>query len=258
MRDKAFTRFRLCDLTRLFLWAAVMTLATSPALAEKNPERNVYYGEQHLHTSWSFDAYAFGDTLTGPDTFYRYAKGQPVMHPGGYQVKIREPLDWAADTEHSEYMGMIQEANDPNSPLRKKSPLLAGSLGIGSREDPMLAFKVLSVSIAKGHPIKGMLDPEVIAPVWKKIVDVAEEHYEPGKFTTFCAYEWTSTPNSSNLHRNIFFKDCTNVPQIPFSAITSDDPVELWKRMDRQRAAGNELLAISHNSNLSNGQMFPT
>jgi Protein of unknown function (DUF3604) len=235
-----------------------MILAASPTFAQKNPERNVYYGEQHLHTSWSFDAYAFGDTLTGPDTFYRYALGQSVMHPGGYKVKISEPLDWAADTEHSEYMGMIQEANDPNSPLIKKAPFLAKTLKIGSQKDPMLAFKVLSASIAKGHPIAEMLDPDVIAPVWKKIVDIAEEYYQPGKLTTFCAYEWTSTPNSSNLHRNIFFKDCAKVPRVPFSAITSTDPVELWKWMDGQRKAGNELLAISHNSNLSNGHMFPT
>ena len=80
----------------------LLTLATTPALAQqKNPERNVYYGETHLHTSWSFDAYAFGDTLTGPETFYQYSLGKAVTHPGGYQVKITKPLDWGAVTELS-------------------------------------------------------------------------------------------------------------------------------------------------------------
>jgi len=93
---------------------------------------------------------------------------------------------------------------------------------------------------------------------WKRLVEIAGEYYRPGRFTTFAAYEWTSTPNTANLHRNIFFLDTKKVPEIPFSSIDSDDPRELWKWMDGQRQAGNELIAISHNSNLSNGLMFPT
>jgi hypothetical protein len=229
-----------------------------PALAQKNPERNVYYGETHVHTSWSFDAFAFGTTLTGPETFYQYALGKPTPHPGGYQVRITKPLDWGAVTEHSEYMGMIQEAMDPASPLRKNSPLLAEALRVGVRAEPMLAFKALSITIAKGHAIKQLTDPAVVAPVWRRIVDIADKYYQPGKFTTFAAYEWTSTPNAKNLHRNIFFLDSKKVPQVPFTPLDSVDPRELWRWMDAQRKAGNELLAISHNANLSDGLMFPT
>ena len=237
----------------------LLTLATTPALAQqKNPERNVYYGETHLHTSWSFDAYAFGDTLTGPETFYQYSLGKAVTHPGGYQVKITKPLDWGAVTEHSEYMGVIQEAMDPESPLRKNSPLLAETLKLGVKADPLLAFKLLSVTIAKGDTIRQLSNPAVVAPVWKRIVDIADKYYQPGKFTTFAAYEWTSTPNSKNLHRNVFFRDSKKVPQVPFSPLDSTEPNELWNWMDKQRAAGNELLAISHNGNLSDGLMFPT
>ena len=122
----------------------------------------------------------------------------------------------------------------------------------------MLAFKVLSVTIAKGYAIKDLTDPAVVAPVWKRIVEIADKYYQPGKFTTFAAYEWTSTPNSKNLHRNIFFLDSKKVPQVPFTAVDSTDPRDLWQWMDGQRAAGNELLAISHNANLSDGLMFPT
>jgi hypothetical protein len=232
--------------------------ASGAALAQKNPERNVYYGETHVHTSWSFDAFAFGDTVTGPETFYQYALGKSVPHPGDYQVKITKPLDWAADTEHSEYMGMIQEAMDPESPLRKRSPVLAEALKVGIRADPMVAFKVLSVTIAKDHPVKSFTDPVVVAPVWKRIVDIADKYNQPGKFTTFAAYEWTSTPNGKNMHRNIIFLDSKKVPPVPFTPMDSTDPRELWSWMDGQRAAGNELLAISHNANLSDGLMFPT
>src|SRR5206468_3914153 len=130
-----------------------------PALAQKNPERSVYFGEQHVHTSWSFDAFAFGDTVTGPEEFYQYALGKPTLHPGGFKQTITKPLDWAADTEHSEYMGMIQEANDPDSPLRKNSPFLSEALKFGTEKDPLLAFKVLSVTIAKGKRIKELSNP---------------------------------------------------------------------------------------------------
>jgi hypothetical protein len=98
----------------------------------------------------------------------------------------------------------------------------------------------------------------VVAPVWKRIVEIADKYYEPGKFTTFAAYEWTSTPDARNLHRNIFFLDSKKVPTVPFTAIDSEDPRALWTWMEGQRKAGNELLAVSHNANLSNGVMFPT
>jgi hypothetical protein len=155
-------------------------------------------------------------------------------------------------------MGMIQEAMDPESPLRKNSPIMARALKAGVRADGLLAFKVMSVTIAKGLPVKDFTDPVVVAPVWKRIVDIADKYYQPGKFTTFAAYEWTSTPNGKNLHRNIFFRDSKKVPLVPFTPLDSTDPRELWNWMDKQRATGNEVLAISHNANLSNGMMFPT
>ena len=175
------------------LGAALSALMMAPALAQpKNPERNVYYGEQHLHTSWSFDAYAFGDRLTGPEQFYQYALGQPTLHPGGYKVQITKPLDWGAVTEHSEYMGMVQESMDPNSPLRRTAPIVARIFEAGIRMDGLRAFEVLTLLIAKGHPVKEMTTPEVVAPVWKRMVEIADKYYKPGKLTTFAAYEWTS------------------------------------------------------------------
>jgi hypothetical protein len=101
------------------------------------------------------------------------------------------------------------------------------------------------------------MDPKVTSTVWKENVKIADEHNKPGRFTAFCSYEWTSMPDSRNLHRNIFFRACDKVPPYPFSALDSKRPTELWDWMDAQRKSGNELLAISHNANVSDGWMYP-
>ena len=113
-------------------------------------------------------------------------------------------------------------------------------------------------TLVPGPPVKALMSPEIAGAVWKRVIEQANQANEPGKFTAFCSYEWTAMPNSMNLHRNVFFKECTKVPVQPFSALDSTHPVDLWAWMDGQRKAGNELLAISHNANLSDGRMFPT
>ena len=115
-----------------------------------------------------------------------------------------------------------------------------------------------AVKLVSGAPVKALASPEIAHTVWEQNIELADKANEPGKFTTFCSYEWTSMPNNMNLHRNIFFKDCTHVPAMPFSSLDSSDPTDLWTWMDGQRKAGNELLAISHNANLSDGRMYPT
>ena len=112
--------------------------------------------------------------------------------------------------------------------------------------------------LLSGPPIKELMSPEIAHTVWDNNVDLANKANEPGKFTAFWSYEWTSMPNNMNLHRNVFFKDCAHVPAMPFSALDSTDPSDLWTWMDSQRKAGNDLLAISHNANLSDGRMYPT
>jgi hypothetical protein len=226
-----------------------------PASAQRNPERNVYFGQTHIHTSWSFDAYVFGTTITGPEDAYKYALGQPIKHPGGYMVKIKRPLDFQAVTDHSEYMGVVSLAGDPNSDISKLP--IADKLKVRNKEDIQKIYLFLGASIIKGTPIKELTDPKVAGSVWKQIVAIADKYYQPGKFTTFAGYEWTSTPNNMNMHRNVIFKDSERVPDVPFSAMDSTHPEDLWAWMDAQRRAGNELLAISHNANLSDGIMFP-
>src|SRR5262245_40965377 len=229
--------------------------AASSAYAQKNPDRNVYFGQTHSHTSWSLDAYIIGNHVTGPEEAYKFSMGQPVKHPAGFDVKLKRPLDFHAVTDHSEYMGMVRLANDPNSALSKQP--IAEKLKVRNQADVNRVFQWLAGSLAKAEPIKELLDPAVAGTVWKEHIAIADKYYKPGKFTTFVAYQWTSAPNSRNMHRNVIFKDSKKVPALPFTAIDSLYPNDLWNWMDGQRKAGNELLAISHNANLSDGIMFP-
>ena len=117
---------------------------------------------------------------------------------------------------------------------------------------------IAGTQLMGGPPVPALNSPSIAKTVWGETVKAAEQANEPGKFTAFCSYEWTSMPNNMNMHRNVFFKDCAHIPEVPYTSIDSSDPSDLWKWMDGQRQAGNELLAISHNANLSDGRMFPT
>ena len=236
------------------LLGAGLCSSTLLAHAEKNPLRDVFFGESHVHTSWSFDAFVFGTTLTGPEEAYQFAMGKPVRHPGGYMVQLKRPLDFEAVTDHSEYMGTVRLANDPNSDLSKLA--IAEKLKVKTKEDVQKVYLFLATSLIT-QPIPELINPEVAGAVWKRVAEAADKYYQPGKFTTFAAYEWSSTPDNRNLHRNILFKDTKKIPMVPFSAIDSSHPEDLWNWMDGQRKAGNEVLAISHNANLSDGVMFP-
>jgi Protein of unknown function (DUF3604) len=254
---------RQAFLTAAAVCSSWMFISGGAALGQPNPERNAYFGETHLHTSWSVDAFLFGNLVTGPEDAYKYAKGQTIQHPLGYPINITTPLDFMGVTDHSEYVGVTRAANEPGSAVRKIVEGMPEARGMimsdpNSKEQQQRAF--LSLLWLFGHrpPIKELMSPEVAAPIWKKTVEFADSANEPGKFTAFCSYEWTSQYNNRNLHRNVFFRDCAKVPQMPYTALDSWHPEDLWNWMDTQRAAGNELLAISHNANLSDGWMYPT
>lgn len=241
--------------TAIAAMATISTLASGAVSAQEAPERNAYFGESHVHTSWSFDAFIFGNTKTTPEDAYEYAKGEPIEHPMGYPIRIETPLDWMGVTDHSEYVGVVQMANDPTSAF-SKTPL-GQKLIVRDAEDIQRIYLLLGNSMVDGKPFTELMKPEVAGTVWKRNNDIADAANEPGRFTAFCSYEWTSTPDNRNMHRNVFFKDCAKVPEVPFSSLTSTDPIDLWTWMDEQRKAGNELIAISHNANLSDGHMFP-
>ena len=244
----------------LLLGAAAFSLTgfwQTAALAQEPADRKAFFGEQHIHTSWSVDAWLFGNHLTGPDDALKYAQGATIKHPLGYDIKIEQPLDWMGVTDHSEYVGITKQANTPGSAVSKMPE--AQPLILKNPNDPADVAKVFAylVSLVSKPPIKAFMSPQVAGTIWKENVKIADENNKPGTFTAFCSYEFTSQYNFRNLHRNVYFRDCAKVADQPFSSMDSWHPEDLWKWMDAQRKAGNELLAISHNANLSDGWMYP-
>jgi hypothetical protein len=242
----------------LAVFAVAWAATGRSALAQPNPDRDAYFGEEHIHTSWSVDAWLMGNRLTGPDDALKYAQGQTIKHPLGYDIKIETPMDWMGVTDHSEYVGVTKEANTPGSALSKLPE--AQPLILKDPNDQAEIQKVFTylVNMLSKPPVKAFMSPQVAGSIWKENVKIADENNHPGKFTAFCSYEYTSQFDNRNLHRNVFFRDCTHIPAMPYSALDSWHPEDLWNWMDTQRKAGNELLAISHNANLSDGWMYPT
>src|SRR6266436_5653443 len=237
--------------------STAQTSSTEPS-PPRNPDRNAYFGEEHIHTSWSVDAWVMGNRITGPDDALKYAQGQTIKHPMGYDIKIDTPMDFMGVTDHSEYVGVSKGANTAGSAISKMPEAQPLILKDPNNQEEQQRVFLYIVSLASRPPIKAFMAPEVAGSIWKENVKIADENNHPGKFTAFCSYEWTSMPNNRNLHRNIFFRDCAHVPPMPYSSLDSNHPEDLWNWMDAQRKAGNELLAISHNANLSDGWMYPT
>jgi len=230
----------------------------SAAAPQPNPERNAYFGETHIHTSWSVDAWVMGNRLTGPADAYKYAKGGTIKHPMGFDIRIDTPMDFMGVTDHSEYVGITREANTPGSyvsTLPAAQPMIMKDPNSSAEQNRVFTYLL---SLTSKPPIKAFMDPKITSTVWKENVKIADEANEPDKFTAFCSYEWTSMPGNRNMHRNVFFRACDKVPPYPFSSFDSNKPTELWNWMDAQRKSGNEVLAISHNANLSDGWMYPT
>jgi hypothetical protein len=224
--------------------------------------KNAYFGDLHIHTSWSFDAFIY-NVRTTPDDAYKFAKGSPIPHVAGGEIQIKRPLDFLAVADHAEYMGIFAEMGDKESALSKTE--LAKAIFNDNAKVARKAFGQVGMTIATNQPIKELVNEKVLKNTWKRMVEAADRHYQPGEFTTFPAYEWTSSVGvveakpqyAKNLHRNVIFKN-SNVPEIPFSSFNSQNPEKLWEWMDMQRKEGIEVLAIPHNANISDGAMFPS
>ena len=231
-----------------------------------NPDRNAYFGDLHVHTGYSFDAYAFG-TIATPYDAYRYARGEAIDHPAGYQVQLRQPLDFYAVTDHAMFMGLLKEAANTDTdfsrtevaqPLHNlNAPDNYGRFSFFERSRVFATF----LPAVLADLVDGTLDQKQLEPVtrsaWADSINAADQFYQPGEFTTFAAYEYTSsTDEMGNLHRNVVFRGTERLPAVPFSRFHSQNPEGLWDWMDGLREQGIESLSIPHNSNGSNGAMF--
>lgn len=230
---------------------------------ERNTDKNAYFGDLHVHTSWSFDAFIY-NVRTDPDDAYAFAKGEPIDHFVLDKIKIERPLDFMAVTDHSEYMGVMKQMIDPEHSLYNIP--LASQVRSQERATSLRAFGVIGTSLAQQKPIDILIKDNTRKDTWQKIIDAADRHYQPGTFTTFAAYEYTSSPGDSigdigfarNLHRNVIYRNTNSVSEIPFSSLDSQNPEDLWDWMDKERTAGIDLLAIPHNANMSDGKMYST
>ena len=231
-----------------------------------NAERNAYFGDLHVHTRYSFDAFAFG-TLASPYDAYRYAKGEAIQHPAGFDVQLREPLDFFAVTDHAMFLGAVGEAADTSTDFSQLPHVqdlhnlnAPANQNAGSLRERIRAFTTFLPDTLRGIA-GGSIDVEMVNDIareaWSDTIKAAEEFNAPGEFTTFVAYEYTSSTNDrGNLHRNVIFQGADKLPAMPYSRFHSQNPEGLWDWMDGLRGQGIESLAIPHNSNGSNGQMF--
>ncbi|WP_442140641.1 DUF3604 domain-containing protein [Rhizobium leguminosarum] len=232
--------------------------------ADRNFPTRPFFGDTHLHTSFSMDAGAFGARI-GPRDAYRFARGEQITASSGQPAKLSRPLDFLVVADHSDNMGFFPDlfAGKPNllaDPTgRKWYDMLQSGKGADAAIEIIVAF-------SHGKFPKDLMyfpGTDSYRSAWQDTVAAAEEFNEPNRFTAFIGYEWTSNTNGNNLHRNVIFRDnADKASQVePFTVYPpfgSDNPADLWKWMaGYEQKTGGRVLAIAHNGNLSNGLMFP-
>ena len=237
--------------------------------ANRNFPTKVFWGETHVHTGLSLDAGVFGNTLRPADA-YRLARGEQLISSTGLPVRLGRPLDWLVVTDHTDMMGIapdIQEGK-PNILASEKGRYWHEGYKKGGEEAGKAAFDLIT------NFSQMTLPPELVEQyspgaavfknIWEEIIDAAEEFNDPGKFTAFIGFEWTSVPKGFNLHRNVILRDDGNRARMVQPLTTqppsgTQDPLDLYRWLEAyEEKTGGQAFAISHNGNLSNGWMFPT
>lgn len=222
-------------------------------------ERNLYWGDTHLHTYFSPDAFLMQNRSASPDTAYRWAKGEPVVHPyTKAKIQIGTPLDFLVVSDHGEYMGVVPG-------IYKGNPLVANT-ALGKKFKKLMdegkemeAFNILIGQVNAGKADPELNSDQVRRAAWTFIMDSAERHNNPGKFTTFLGWEWSSTPGGANLHRVVFLKEGKKVGSkfLPYTSFDSVKPEDLWAWLEKtSQETNSNILAIPHNSNISKGKMY--
>ncbi|CAN7515315.1 DUF3604 domain-containing protein [Pararhizobium sp. LjRoot255] len=233
--------------------------------ADRNFPTRPFFGDTHLHTSFSMDAGAFGARI-GPRDAYRFARGEQITASSGQPAKLSRPLDFLVVADHSDNMGFFPDLyagkpsllTDPTG--RKWYDMMQSGDGANAAIEIIVAF-------SHGTFPKDLMyfpGTDAYRGAWQETIAAAEEYNDPNRFTAFIGYEWTSNTGGNNLHRNVIFRDnADKASQVePFTVYPpfgSDNPVDLWKWMAAyEQKTGGRVLAIAHNGNLSNGTMFPT
>ena len=265
------------------LATATLTVSLIAPLSVAAADKQLLWGDTHLHTTYSSDAYANGNLTAGPDVAYRYARGMPVVHPyHRARVQIGTPLDFLVVSDHAEFLGGIRSIH--------RNGVDTSDLGIIDTIKAYVAHYVLTDAIDSGEgrrlfvsmlPDPALtpredaqaasmqnsdvsmlpLPPEIEIDAWKSITDYADEYNEPGVFTALVGWEWSSIPGGANLHRVVVSDSSGKLAQSydPFGSDNSPYPEDLWAWLEETSAAtGANFIAIPHNSNISKGYMFDT
>lgn len=250
-----------------FALAALLATAAAGSAAATHPD-TVYWGDTHVHTYLSGDAFGMGSRLT-PDEAYRFAKGQPVTATGGADVRLRQPLDFLLIADHAENLGVLPALTSGDERLLAtddakrwadffaSAPPLSQVLGADSLDAYNAGTKTLLAGKAAWNVDYG-IDGNFRREVWHEVIDAAERHNEPGTFTTFAGYEYSSS-DPAMLHRNVLFAGGPEHTRrtLPFSKYDSPNPEDLWAYLEAyEKLTGSEVISIPHNSNLSRGRMF--
>jgi hypothetical protein len=254
-----------------YLGVAFLCLAAvlSPARAA---ETRLYWGDTHVHTSYSFDVYLFGTFNATPDTAYRFARGLPVVSPvTGTRWQLSRPLDFLVVADHAEVLGSMMKLYN-GDPAFTGTPTGKMLLEVGGSRKPADMLKAYQMAQGTGS---GLTNPygitlkdvhrdlhagEVRRSAWNEIIDAAERYNQPGVFTALIGWEWSAQPGGGNLHRVVFTPQGGDVAKqfLPFSLLESEDPEDLWRWLGQtSERTGAKFVAIPHNSNLSDGRMFP-
>ena len=244
----------MCGLSGLTAAQSLAEQPYSPGVGRDFP-RNVYWGDTHLHTRNSADAYTSRNTNLSPDDAYRFARGEELTAHNGMPVRLRRPLDFLVVADHASYLGAYYRFHKGDSLVvnTEVGKRWSGYNNIGQW------YAEFTGSIYQPE-IYTSLPEKVKHSIWlDEVVKTADRNNVPGVFTAFTGYEWTSMIEGNNLHRVVIFKDGEDkTSQItPFSANDSVDPEDLWKFLEQyERDTGGEAFAIAHNGNVSNGLMF--
>ena len=230
--------------------------APAGASVPLNPERDVYFGDLHVHTMLSMDAYYLFGTRLGPENAYRFARGEQVAFMGE-PIRRRRPLDFMAVTDHGQIIGSSLAMEDPDSALATSDVGREWHANRGRGLGDSAGFRAWRAQAAGEVP--GFDIAPVSRSAWQRLIDAANAFYEPGRFTTFIGYEWTTDGSRSDgsggpIHRNVIFRGDT--APLPFSTLDSRRPEDLWSYLEEHRSRGVEGLIIPHNGNMSNGIMY--
>ena len=238
-----------------------MMCCTFNVAANSDAQKQVLWGDTHLHTTLSLDARSFGVTLDQA-TAYRFARGEQVKSTHGLDVKLARPLDFLVVSDHSDAMGTMSEIIDGNPKFTKNEKVAEWHTQLNTA-DKKIAFKArmdVVVALTQGTAPDILFDRVFFNDIWQKYVDTAEEYNDPGTFTAMIGYEWTSTLGGNNLHRNVLYRDDASYARqlLPYTVKESGNPEDLWVWLQNyEDKTGGQILALAHNGNLSNGLMFP-